>query len=78
MGRFVGKSIKWSALALAATLPLSAIADEKKTEAIYDQFQVFADVLAIVQSEYVEDVDTASLIENALNGALHSLSLIHI
>lgn len=73
MGRFVGKSIKWSALALAATLPLSAIADEKKTEAIYDQFQVFADVLAIVQSEYVEDVDTASLIENALNGALHSL-----
>jgi len=65
--------MKLSALALAATLPLSAIADEKKPQAIYDQMSVFADVLAIVQNEYVEEVDTASLIENALNGALHSL-----
>jgi len=65
--------MKLSALALAATLPLSAIADEKSPQAIYDQMSVFADVLAIVQNEYVEEVDTASLIENALNGALHSL-----
>jgi len=65
--------MKLSALALAATLPLSAIADEKSPQAIYDQMSVFADVLAIVQIEYVEEVDTASLIENALNGALHSL-----
>jgi len=65
--------MKLSALALAATLPLSAIADEKNPQAIYDQMSVFADVLAIVQNEYVEEVDTASLIENALNGALHSL-----
>ena len=64
---------KLGALALAATLPLSAIAVEKKPEAIYDQMSVFADVLALVQDEYVEDVDTASLIENALNGALHAL-----
>ena len=65
--------MKWSAFALAATLPLSAIADEKNPQAIYDQLNVLADVIAIVQSEYVEEVDTASLIENALNGALHSL-----
>ena len=73
MRRPVWNPIKWSVLALAATLPLSAIADEKNPQAIYDQMSVFADVLAIVQNEYVEDVDTASLIENALNGALHSL-----
>ncbi len=65
--------MKWSAFALAATLPLSAIADEKNPQAIYDQLNVLADVIAIVQSEYVEEVDTASLVENALNGALHSL-----
>lgn len=65
--------MKWGAFALAATLPLSAIADEKNPQAVYDQLSVLADVIAIVQSEYVEEVDTASLIENALNGALHSL-----
>ena len=74
MSRFVGKTVKWSALALAAALlPFSAIADEENPQAVYEQMQVFADVLALVQSEYVEEVDTASLIENALNGALHSL-----
>jgi len=73
MGRVVGKSIKFGALAIAATLPLFAIADDKEPDAIYDQMQVFADVLSLVQSEYVEDVDTASLVENALNGALASL-----
>ena len=66
-------SIKWSGLALAMTLPLSAIADEKKPDAIYDQMSIFGEVLALVQDQYVEEVDTASLIENALNGALHSL-----
>ena len=55
------------------TLPLSAIADEKKPDAIYDQMSIFGEVLALVQDQYVEEVDTASLIENALNGALHSL-----
>lgn len=73
MRRPVWNPVKWCALALAATLPLSAIAAEKNPQAIYEQMSVFADVLAIVQNEYVEEVDTASLIENALNGALHSL-----
>ena len=73
MGRAVGKSIKFGALAIAATLPLFALADDKEPDAIYDQMQVFADVLSLVQSEYVEEVDTASLVENALNGALASL-----
>ena len=73
MGRYVGKFTKLGALVLATTLPLSAVADPKNPQAVFDQMQVFSDVLAIVQSEYVEEVDTASLIENALNGALHSL-----
>lgn len=67
------KSLKWSGFALAASLPLSAIAVEKKPEAIYEQMSLFTEVLAIVQDQYVEEVDTESLIENALNGALHSL-----
>ena len=66
-------SLKWSGLALGMLLPLSAIADEKNPEPVYDQMAIFADVLAMVQDQYVEDVDPASLIENALNGALHSL-----
>ena len=73
MRRSILKPIKLGALALAATLPLYAIADEKSPQAVYEQMSIFADVLAIVQSEYIEEVDTASLIENALNGALHSL-----
>ena len=73
MRRSVLKSLKWGALALAATLPLSAIADEKNPQAVYDQMSILAEAIAIVQSEYVEEVDTASLIENALNGALSSL-----
>jgi len=66
-------SLKWGGLALAMTLPLYAIADEKNAQPVYDQMRVFGDVLALVQDNYVEEVDTASLIENALNGALHSL-----
>ena len=73
MRRLKWNMTKLGALALTATLPLSAIAVEKKPEAIYDQMSIFSDVLAIVQDEYVEEVDTASLIENALNGALHAL-----
>jgi len=65
--------LKWTALGLAATLPLSAIADEKSPQGIYDQMSIFADVVALVQNEYVEEVDAASLVENALNGALQSL-----
>lgn len=67
------KSLKWSGFVLAASLPLSAIAVDKKPDAIYDQMSLFTEVLAIVQDQYVEEVDTESLIENALNGALHSL-----
>jgi len=67
------KSLKWGGLTLAATLPLAAIAGDKKSEPIYGQMEIFAEVLAIVQDRYVEDVETDLLIENALNGALSKL-----
>jgi len=51
MGRYVGKFTKLGALVLATTLPLSAVADPKNPQAVFDQMQVFSDVLAIVQSE---------------------------
>ena len=73
MRRSLWNMTKLGALALAATLPLSAIAVDKNPDAIYDQMNVFADVLTLVQDEYVEDVEMDSLIENALNGALHAL-----
>jgi len=65
--------LKWSSLAFAAVLPLSSLADGAQAEPIYDQMELFAEVLAIVQHQYVEDVDTPALIEDALIGALHSL-----
>lgn len=65
--------MKWAGLAAAAALPLAAMADGAEKEPIYDQMELFAEVLSIVQDEYVEEVDTTSLIENALNGALQSL-----
>ncbi len=39
----------------------------------YDQLVLFADVLARVQRDYVEEVDEAKLVADALNGILKSL-----
>lgn len=39
----------------------------------YDKMQILADIITIVESEYVEPVETRTLIEGALNGALAKL-----
>jgi carboxyl-terminal processing protease len=39
----------------------------------YDDLETFTNVLAIVQKNYVEDVDTKRLVEGAINGMLASL-----
>jgi carboxyl-terminal processing protease len=39
----------------------------------YDQLVLFADILNRVQNEYVEEVESPELVENALNGVLQSL-----
>jgi carboxyl-terminal processing protease len=42
-------------------------------DAAYENLQVFTNILAIVQKNYVEDVTTDQLIEGAINGMLTSL-----
>ena len=64
-----------SALGLAAMLWMVGSAAPKKddTEASYDNLTLFANILAIVQDEYVEEVADKDLIDGALNGALATL-----
>ncbi len=42
-------------------------------DAAYENLQVFTNILAIVQKNYVEDVSTDQLVEGAINGMLTSL-----
>ncbi|MGJ8564209.1 MAG: S41 family peptidase [Alphaproteobacteria bacterium] len=42
-------------------------------EEAFDQMRIFADIFATVRENYVEEVEDADLIDNALNGALESL-----
>ena len=39
----------------------------------YEDLETFTNVLAIIQKNYVEDVDTKRLVEGAINGMLASL-----
>lgn len=48
-------------------------AKEKVGGDIYDQLKVFTDVLAIVQRDYVKEVDGKTLVEGAIKGMLASL-----
>jgi carboxyl-terminal processing protease len=42
-------------------------------DAAYENLQIFTNILAIVQKNYVEDVTTEQLVEGAINGMLTSL-----
>ncbi|WP_409432093.1 S41 family peptidase [Litorimonas sp. RW-G-Af-16] len=58
--------------AFAATENESAA--KKTTDAeTYEKLQIFADIMAIIKDEYVEDVEDQALIDGALNGALSKL-----
>ncbi|WP_371395551.1 S41 family peptidase [Fretibacter rubidus] len=57
----------------AAKDAVSAAAIKTENAEMLDRLKLFADVLAVVRNEYVEDVDDADLIDAALNGALNSL-----
>lgn len=52
---------------------IHALAAETPDEPSYDTLRIFADILTIVDEEYVEAVETQDLIEGALNGALSKL-----
>jgi carboxyl-terminal processing protease len=47
--------------------------DAVAKDAAYENLQVFTNILAIVQKNYVEDVTTDQLVEGAINGMLTSL-----
>lgn len=64
-----------SIIAFAAMLWMLSAAAPKTddTQASYDNLELFANILAIVQDEYVEDVSDKDLVAGALNGALATL-----
>ena len=75
-----------SLLVIASLMSSATLADDNLTKAksdpIFERLEVLADALALVQDAYVEEIDSDTLLEGALNGALSSLdphlSLIHI
>lgn len=66
----------FAALGLISLLPISTayseISDQKRTET-YQQLEILANVLTIVQENYIEDLDPETSIEGAINGMLSSL-----
>jgi carboxyl-terminal processing protease len=52
-------------------LSIQKVSAEDKT--VYEQLQIFSDVLDIVQENYVEEADSKELVEGAINGMLKTL-----
>ena len=61
--------------ALLVVLPatVSAKADPRQEEITYRYLETFANVLSILQDNYVEEIETKEAIEGAINGLLLSL-----
>lgn len=56
-----------------SSLALSGIAEKKKKNDLYRQVQLFSDSLAVIYSDYVDEVKPKDLIYGALKGMLESL-----
>lgn len=69
IGIIVGISMLASSI---VSLALSN-ADKKKKDDLYHQVELFSDTLAIIQSEYVDDISSKDIIYGALKGMLSSL-----
>jgi len=52
---------------------VSSATEKKKKDDLYRQVELFSDTLAIIQSEYVDEVEPKNLIYGALKGMLSSL-----
>jgi len=52
---------------------VSSSQEKKKKDELYRQVELFSDTLAIIQSEYVDEVEPKNLIYGALKGMLSSL-----
>lgn len=44
-----------------------------KNDEAYEELKIFADVIELIEKEYVDDVESKELIEKAIQGMLHSL-----
>ena len=64
-----------TAAGVIATTQIAAplLAQEAKTENVYEQLDLFGDIFERIRAQYVEEVDSSKLIEAAINGMLTSL-----
>lgn len=72
MGTAVGTALGLTAIGVSS-LAWSASEPSNDREQIYQQLDLFAEILARVDSEYVIDVNEADAMESAINGMLTSL-----
>ncbi|HNS49496.1 MAG TPA: peptidase S41, partial [bacterium] len=71
--KVLGMAVLLLTLALTVGENLAESQARKTEETLYQQLQMFSDVLSIVQKNYVEEVDSKKLINGALRGMLSSL-----
>lgn len=57
----------------AATQLMTPVGAQENARSTYEHLDLFGDIFERVRSQYVEEVDEAELIENAINGMLASL-----
>ena len=68
----IGGALVGGLLATQVAGPLVAQENDRQAS-IYEQLDLFGDILERIRAQYVEDVDEAELIEAAINGMLVSL-----
>ena len=76
MKKFALAAATGSVLGLLATTQIAGplIAQEAdRNTSVYEQLDLFGDIFERIRAQYVEEVDTAKLIEAAINGMLTSL-----
>ena len=76
MKKFVMAALGGTVAGVIATTQIAAplLAQESaKTENVYEQLDLFGDIFQRIRAQYVEETDSAELIEAAINGMLTSL-----
>ena len=73
MGTAVGLTALGFTTVGVSSLAWSAGSNTGNQEEIYQQLDLFAEILARVDSEYVVDVDDSEAMKSAINGMLASL-----
>ncbi|WP_240910075.1 S41 family peptidase [Desulfopila sp. IMCC35008] len=75
MQRFMPYSLNILVFLFTLLSSFQAVADisQKEREKTYSQLEVFANVLSILQDNYVEEIDTNDIIDGAIKGLLYTL-----